>query len=81
MLNPNNKVNIEVKNTIRDLNLVLIDNTIRAKGSLEHAELPLYAKTPFFLPNRSRLADLIITHILIFENFFSTFFLPRIKTH
>ena len=64
LLNPNIRVNVDVKNTIKELNLILINsNTIRAKGRLEHAELPLDAKTPLFLPNRSRLVDLIITHI------------------
>ena len=63
LLNPNIKVNIGVKNTIKDLILVLLSNTIRARGRLEHAGLPLDAKTPFFLPNRSRLVDLITTHI------------------
>ena len=63
LINPNIKVNLEIKNTIRDLNLVLLNNTIRAKGRSKHAELPVDAKTPFFLPNRSRLVDLLIMHI------------------
>ena len=63
MLNPNIKVNRDVKNTIKELNLILINNTIRAKGRLEHAELPLDAKTPLFLPKSTRLVVLIITHI------------------
>ena len=55
--------NLEVKNTIRDLNLVLHNDVIRAKGRLENAELPVDAKTPYFLPNRSRLIDFLINHI------------------
>ena len=38
-------------------------NVIRAKGRLIHSELPLDAQTPLFLPNRSRLVDLIVQHI------------------
>ena len=63
MTNPNINVNLEVKNTIRDLNLVLHNDVIRAKGRLKIAELPVDAKAPYFLPNRSRLVDLLINHI------------------
>ena len=63
LVNPNTNVNIEVKTTIRDLNLVLHNDVIRAKGRLKNAELPVDAKTPYFLPNRSRLVDLLINHI------------------
>ena len=49
LFNPNVRVNVDVKNTIKELNLVLIDNTIRAKGRLEHAELPLDAKYTILL--------------------------------
>ena len=63
LVNPNINVNVEVKNTIRDLNLVLHNDVIRAKGRLKNAELPVDAKTPYFLPNGSRLVDLLIDHI------------------
>ena len=60
----NPRINVSIdKNTIRDLDLHLIDNIIRAKGRLIHSELPLDAQTPLFLPNRSRLVDLIVEHI------------------
>ena len=52
LINPNIKVSLEIKNIIRDLNLVLFNNTVRAKGRLKHAELPVDAKAPFFLSNR-----------------------------
>ena len=61
--NPRINVSMDIKNTIRDLDLHLIDNVIRAKGRLIHSELPLDAQTPLFLPNRSRLVELIVQHI------------------
>ena len=63
LVNPNINVNVEVKNTVIDLNLVLHNDVIRAKGRLKNVELPVDAKTPYFLPNRSRLVDLLINHI------------------
>ena len=63
LVNPNINVNVEVKNAIRDLNLVLHNDVIRAKGRLKNDELPVGVKTPYFLPNRSRLVDLLINHI------------------
>ena len=56
-------VNVEVKTTIKQLNLYLDNNVIRAKGRIIHSELPLDATTPFFLPNKSHLIDLLINHI------------------
>ena len=56
-------VNVEVKTTIKQLNLYLDNNVIRAKGRIIHSELPLDATTPFFLPNKSHLVDLLINHI------------------
>ena len=56
-------VNIEVKTTIKQLNLYLDNNVIRAKGRIINSDLPLDATTPFFLPNRSLLVDLLINHI------------------
>ena len=47
IVNPNTKVNLQVKNTIRGLNLPLFNNTVRAKGRLKHAELPVDADTLF----------------------------------
>ena len=61
--NPRINVGIDIKNTIRNLDLHLTDNVIRAKGRLIHSELPLDAQTPLFLPNRSRLVELIVQHI------------------
>ena len=61
--NPRINVSIDIKNTIRDLDLHLIDNVVRAKGRLIHSELPLDAQRPLFLPNRSRLVELIVQHI------------------
>ena len=46
---------LDVKNTIRDLDLHLIDGVIKAKGRLINSELSLEAQTPLFLPNHSRL--------------------------
>ena len=63
LANPKINVSIDVKNTIKDLNWHLINNVIRAQGRLIHSELPLDAKTPIFIPNRSRLVDLIVQHI------------------
>ena len=61
--NPRINVSVDIKNTIKDLDLHLISNVIRAEGRLIHSELPLDAQTPLFLPNRSRLVDLIVQHI------------------
>ena len=61
--NPRINVSIDVKNTIKDLDLHLINNVIRAKGRLIHSELPLDAQTPLFLLNCSRLVELIVQHI------------------
>ena len=61
--NPRINISIDIKNTIRDLDLHLIDNVIRPKGRLIHSELSLDAQTPLFLPNHSRLVDLIVRHI------------------
>ena len=63
LTNPKINVNIDIKNTIKDLNLHLIDNVIRAKGRLINSELSSEAQTPLFLPNCSRLVDLIVRHI------------------
>ena len=53
-------VNVEVKTTIKQLNLYLDNNVIRAKGRIINSDLPLDATTPFFLPNKSHLVDLLI---------------------
>ena len=63
LANPKINVSIDVKNTIKDLNLHLINNVIRTQGRLFHSELPLDAQTPLFIPNRSRLVGLIVQHI------------------
>ena len=88
--NPKNNVSIDVKNTIKDLNLHLIDNVIRAKGRLIHSQLPLDAQTPLFLPNRSKLVELIVQHIHQKHNhcglsyalsvFCQTFWSPKIRS-
>ena len=56
-------VNLEVKTTIKQLNLYLYNNVIRAKGRITNSDLPLDGTTPLFLPNRSLLVDLLINHI------------------
>ena len=56
-------VNVEVKTTIKQLNLYLENDTIRAKGRIINSELPLDATTPLFLPNKSHLVGLLINHI------------------
>ena len=63
LANPRINVTIDVKNTIRDLDLHLIDGVIKAKGRLINSELSLEAQTPLFLPNRFRLVDLVVQHI------------------
>ena len=63
LTNPRVNVNVEVKTTIKQLNLYLDNNVIRAKGRIIHSELPLDATTPFFLPYKSHLVDLLINHI------------------
>ena len=63
LTNPRINVKVEVKTTIKQLNLYLENNVIRAKGRIIHSELPLDATTPFFLPNKSHLVDLLINHI------------------
>ena len=61
--NPRVKVNVEVKTTIKQLSLYLVNDTIRSKGRINNSELPLDAITPLFLPNKSYLVDLLIHHI------------------
>ena len=56
-------VNAEVRNTIKQLSLYLDNNVIQAKGRIINSDLPLDATTPFFLPNKSHLVDLLINHI------------------
>ena len=56
-------INVEVKTTIKQLNLYLENDTIRSKGRIINSELPLDATTPLFLPNKSHLVDLLINHI------------------
>ena len=56
-------VNVEVKTSIKQLNLYLENDTIRSKGRIINSELPLDATTPLFLPNKSHLVDLLINHI------------------
>ena len=56
-------VNLEFKLTIKQLDLYLENDVIRARGRIVKSDLPLDATTPLFLPNRSRLVDLLITHI------------------
>ena len=63
LTNSRTKVNVEVKTTIKHLNLHLINDVIRAKGRIINSELPLDATTPLFLPNKSHLVDLLINHI------------------
>ena len=63
LTNPRVNVNVEVKTTIKQLNLYLDNNVIRAKGRIINSDLPLDATTPFFLPNKSHLVDLLINHI------------------
>ena len=63
LANPRINITIDVKNTIRDLDLHLVNGVIKAKGRLIHSELSLEAQTPMFLPNRSILVDLIVRHI------------------
>ena len=61
--NPRVRVNVEVKTTVRQLSLYLENDTIRSKGRINNSELPLDAITPYFLPNKSYLVDLLIMHI------------------
>ena len=61
--NPRVRVSVEVKTTIKQLSLYLVDDTIRSKGRINNSELPLDAITPLFLPNKSYLVDLLIKHI------------------
>ena len=64
LTNPRINVTIDVRNTIQDLDLHLIDGVIKAGGRLILSELSLGAQTPLFLPNCSRLVDLVVQHIL-----------------
>ena len=56
-------VNLEVKTTIKQLNLYLDNDVIRAKGRIINSDLPPDATILLFLPNRSLLVDLLINHI------------------
>ena len=61
--NPRVRVNVEVKTTIKQLSLYLVNDAIRSKGRINNSELPLDAMTPLFLPNKFYLVDLLIHHI------------------
>ena len=63
LVNPKINVSIDVRITIKDLDLRLINNVIRAQGRLIHSEFPLDVQTSLFIPSRSRLVDLIVQHI------------------
>ena len=63
LTNHRENVNVEVKTTIKQLNLNLDNDVIRAKGRIINSDLLLDATTPFFLPNKSHLVDLLINHI------------------
>ena len=66
--NPRVRVNVEVKTTVKQLSLYLENDTIRSKGRLNNSELPLDAITPYFLPNKSYLVDLLVIHIHSLHN-------------
>ena len=66
--NPRVRVNVEVKTTVKQLTLYLENDTIRSKGRINNSELPLDAITPYFLPNKSYLVDLLIMHIHTLHN-------------
>ena len=51
--------------------MYLDNDVIRAKGRIINSDLPLDATTPFFLPNRSLLVDLLINHIHTSHNHIS----------
>ena len=84
-------VNLEVKTTIKQLNLYLENGVIRAKSRIINSDLPLDATTPFFLPNRSLLVDLLINNIHTSHNHIGlpqTLFLytqcywtPKLRSH
>ena len=61
--NPRVNINVEVKTTIKQLSLYLVNDTIRSKGRIINSELPLDTITPLFLPNKPHLVDLLIQHI------------------
>ena len=63
LTNSRTKVNVEVKTTIKQLNLHLINDVIHAKGRIINSELPLDATTPLILSNKSHLVDLLINNI------------------
>ena len=68
----------------------LIEGVIKARGRLIHSELSLGAQAPLFLPNRSRLVDLVVQHIHQTHNhcglsqtlsvFRQTFWTPKIRS-
>ena len=60
--------NFEVKTTVKQLNLYLDNDVIRAKGRIINLGSPLDATTPFLLPNKSHLVDLLINHIHTSQN-------------
>ena len=61
--NPRTNVTLDVKTTIKQLNLYLENGVIRSKGRINNAELPLDSTTPLFLPNKSHLVELLILHL------------------
>ena len=61
--NPRINVNLEIKDTIKQLNLYLENYVVRAKGRIINSDLPVDAITPPSLPNRSHLVGLLIHHI------------------
>ena len=51
--------------------MYLDNDAIRAKGKIINSDLPLDATTPFFLPNKSHIVDLLINHIHTSHNHIS----------
>ena len=57
LLNPRIRVTSDANNTVKEINLTLINDTIRTQRRLAHADLPLNAKIPLFLPVKAPLAN------------------------
>lgn len=57
------KVNSDISNTIKQLNLFMDNKVVKSAGRLDNSSLNHLSKTPYFLPSQSRLVILLIRYV------------------
>ena len=63
VINPNTKVEYEIKNLVCQLNIVCHENTLRCKTRIEKGDLNFNTHFPYFIPRESKLVKLFITYL------------------